>query len=179
MSWLDADATARMLVEPDGCIVWLNASAQRMVDQRTDVLQRRQNRLTSVRRPDHARLAAFLEGGGNRMLVLTPDGGGRALILRGAFVDGWTRPVAAMVLHEPPAPGAIVLADLRPHFGLTTAESNVATRLVNGQTVDGIAESTGVSAETVRTHVRKLYGKLDVGTREELFATLFPYMGAD
>ncbi len=53
-------------------------------------------------------------------------------------------------------------------FGLTPAESDVATAIAQGETPEAIGERRGVSLSTVRTQIRSVYEKLDVSRQTEL-----------
>jgi DNA-binding CsgD family transcriptional regulator len=70
-------------------------------------------------------------------------------------------------------------ADLSQAFGLTGSERDIAEALGSGLTAEGIADQFGISVKTVRTHIRHLYSKLDVSSREELFHKLAPFMMTD
>jgi DNA-binding CsgD family transcriptional regulator len=48
--------------------------------------------------------------------------------------------------------------------------------MVRGQSVTEIAEQLHKSVLTVRTHVKRAYGKLGVGSKEQLFATVMKLM---
>jgi DNA-binding CsgD family transcriptional regulator len=63
-----------------------------------------------------------------------------------------------------------VWADFAPHFDLTRSEAVVVKRLVAGQPASTVAEELGLSIETVRTHIRRIYNKLGISSREQLFA---------
>lgn len=56
--------------------------------------------------------------------------------------------------------------------GITQAEQRIAGQLVLGRTAGSIAADLDVSINTVRTHIRNIYSKLQCNSREELFATL-------
>ncbi|HEY2997140.1 MAG TPA: response regulator transcription factor [Acidimicrobiales bacterium] len=56
------------------------------------------------------------------------------------------------------------------HLGLTRREAELLTLLGQGVTPRGAAEQMGLSTETVRTHTRNLYRKLDVGDRASAVA---------
>ena len=51
---------------------------------------------------------------------------------------------------------------------LTAREQDVLARLVDSQTEAAIAEAFGVSAHTVRSHVKNLYAKLQVHSRAQV-----------
>jgi DNA-binding NarL/FixJ family response regulator len=56
------------------------------------------------------------------------------------------------------------------HLGLTRREAELLTLLGQGVTPRAAAEQMGLSTETVRTHTRNLYRKLDVGDRASAVA---------
>lgn len=56
--------------------------------------------------------------------------------------------------------------------GLSEREIEVLQLLVDGNTIDGIAEKLCVSFNTAKSHVRHVYTKLDVHSRKELLALL-------
>lgn len=51
--------------------------------------------------------------------------------------------------------------------GLTPREGDVLRLLARGLTYEEIGSSLDVSLNTIRTHVRSIYGKLDVTTKTE------------
>lgn len=53
------------------------------------------------------------------------------------------------------------------HPGLTTTELTVLKQLPSGRTTQQIADDLGVSINTVKTHMRGIYGKLGTSTRTE------------
>lgn len=57
-------------------------------------------------------------------------------------------------------------------YGLTQRESDVLPLLVKGFSLHGIAEHLGVSDNTVRTHMRNLYKKLGVHSRQDVLELL-------
>lgn len=68
-------------------------------------------------------------------------------------------PAAASTPASPPVPGA---------HALTPREREVYGWLVRGYSLATIARELGVSRGTVDTHVRHIYQKLGIHTREEL-----------
>ena len=53
-------------------------------------------------------------------------------------------------------------------YFLTEREASVLELLLAGRSVPYIAEQLCVSQNTVKTHVRHIYAKLDIHTRQEL-----------
>lgn len=57
-------------------------------------------------------------------------------------------------------------------YGLTIAESQVASELTRGETVSGIAKKRRVSVTTVRTQVRAIFHKTNVSRQADLIRLL-------
>lgn len=55
-------------------------------------------------------------------------------------------------------------------FGLTATEKKTALLMVEGLSAADIAQRSGVAVDTVRSHIRAIYSKLNVTTREQFFA---------
>jgi DNA-binding CsgD family transcriptional regulator len=62
--------------------------------------------------------------------------------------------------------------DFTTAYDLTNAEKRVASELVTAKTLAEIAEALGVSLETVRTHKRRIFLKMNISSRSGLFAIL-------
>lgn len=86
---------------------------------------------------------------------------------------------AAAGLYQPTAAVLIVDTEARPEldseilgelFLLTPAEARVTAKLGVGHSAEEIAEETGVSLETVRTHIRRVFSKTGTGRQGELIS---------
>src|SRR4051795_5894541 len=112
-----------------------------------------------------------------------PDGGqGGGNVVTAPGSDGWVTLHAS--LPGPPDDGrvAVVLeratgarsATVRLEaFGATVREREVATLLARGLSRAEIAETLVVSAHTVEDHVKNLYEKVGVASRQQLVARVF------
>ncbi|MEC4183622.1 helix-turn-helix transcriptional regulator [Adlercreutzia sp. R21] len=60
------------------------------------------------------------------------------------------------------------MAMVRDHYGLSARETEVAELIARGNTVAHIAELLVVSENTIRTHSKRIYTKLDIHKRQEL-----------
>lgn len=60
-------------------------------------------------------------------------------------------------------------------FALTPAEERIARMLTGGDGVEEIAADAAITVETARTHIRRIYNKVGVGSREHLTAVLLPF----
>jgi DNA-binding CsgD family transcriptional regulator len=68
------------------------------------------------------------------------------------------------------------LPDLGRLYGLTRTEQQVTRLMIQGQSVTEIGSRLNKSVLTVRTHVKRVYNKLDVRTKEQLFSTVMKLM---
>jgi DNA-binding CsgD family transcriptional regulator len=68
------------------------------------------------------------------------------------------------------------LPDLTRLFGLTRTEQKIVRLLMQGHSVRAIADQLGTSVLTARTHLKRTYAKVNVGTKEQLFSTLLKLM---
>lgn len=66
--------------------------------------------------------------------------------------------------------------DLALQFGLTLREEEILSALAERKHNPEIAKELFISEQTVKTHVRNLYRKLDIHSRDELFS-LFDGIG--
>ena len=64
------------------------------------------------------------------------------------------------------------MAAVRELYGLSAREAEVAELIARGNTVAHIAELLFVSENTVRTHAKHIYTKLDIHKRQELLDML-------
>ncbi|MDO5044623.1 MAG: LuxR C-terminal-related transcriptional regulator [Coriobacteriia bacterium] len=62
------------------------------------------------------------------------------------------------------------VAKLQNHYRLTERESEIAELIVRGYTVSAIAEKLYISENTVRSHSKHIYTKLDIHKKQELIS---------
>jgi DNA-binding NarL/FixJ family response regulator len=133
------------------------------------------------------------EGGTTRTIVLTGHVdkrqilealqlGARGVLLKDAVVAHLSACIRAVMqgqywLEGRPVQNLVqVLRDLaaqtapppRKTFGLTARELEVVTLITEGSTNKHIAETFGISEETVKRHLTNIFNKLGVGNRLEL-----------
>ena len=108
--------------------------------------------------------------------------GARGVVLKDAVVDHLSACVRAVMqgqywLEGRPVQNLVqVLRDLsaqtapppRKTFGLTTRELQVVSLITEGSTNKYIAQTFGISEETVKRHLTNIFNKLGVGNRLEL-----------
>lgn len=140
------DAELVLLYGANGRMLYVGGNTERLVEWR----------------PSIQRLAQALERGGPAVLA------GAAIDVR--RLDG-PEGVAHLVTLRPALP--VVLP---PEALLTPTQRQVAGYAAEGATVKEIADALGRHVETVRTHLREAYRRLDVGSRIDLARTLDGHM---
>jgi DNA-binding NarL/FixJ family response regulator len=93
------------------------------------------------------------------------------ITLHASLPDGPRTGRVAIVLERASGPQS---ATLRLEVsGVTSREREVATLLARGLSNLEIAETLVLSPHTVQDHIKSIYAKLDVGSRQELVARVF------
>lgn len=105
----------------------------------------------------------------------SPRVGAGALVFRIARLRLGSQFLLGVIFHRSDAPYGPVWADFSRVFGLTATEHRVARKLLDGLQVEGIAVDLNIAPGTARIHVRNLYGKLEVNSREAMFRLLLPF----
>nr|WP_312449112.1 helix-turn-helix transcriptional regulator [Brevundimonas naejangsanensis] len=175
-AWSKSCSRAAMIITPSLHLLWCNEEGRRLLDIDQD-LGEVGSRLSFSQRTGVFAFAAFLENLGDepRAWVLARrDGGGNCLIIRAVRIT--LGDADAFILAFSDTAGSRQLwADFGPALDLTSAETTLLKRLVDGATVTEAARDLGVSLETARTHVKRAYAKLGVSSREEMFAKISPF----
>ncbi|MBM3563858.1 MAG: helix-turn-helix transcriptional regulator [Alphaproteobacteria bacterium] len=114
---------------------------------------------------------------GVRSFPVRAPGGDQTLVahlvpIRLTARDIFVRCAAALVLTPVVAPSAPPVELVQSLFDLTPAEARVARNLVSGQSVDDMADASGVSHNTIRTHVRCVLQKTGCNRQSEVVALL-------
>ena len=123
----------------------------------------------SVGRADDASLVPFTLGSPDEKVfcfgaVLTREAFPSGLVAAFGLAEVWTEPLFAMVLlsaRDTHAAGRLV----HRNFGLTTAESRLAAKLLQGRRISDAAADLGMTASTARWHLRNIFSK--TGTRRQ------------
>ena len=90
----------------------------------------------------------------------------------GAVPLGVSQPAVAVLLVDPDISSAPSPELLRELFSLTPAEALVATKLAQGRDVQEIAEETGVTVDTIRTHLKRTFSKTATSRQGELISLI-------
>lgn len=173
MVWLGQDASPRLMVDVRLNILWRNDVGDELLAERHEI-ESINGFLRATNPAAQSDLALFVENASadlSTWQVARKDGRG-FLLLRAMRLDDETVGLTAV------RTGAEYMqrfADLDRAFKLTTSEHRVLTGLLAGEEADKLARLHGVSVETTRTHIRNVYAKMGVNSRERLFACALPF----
>lgn len=170
LGWCARFRTPAVMVGRDGSILWSNEAADALLTDR-EHLGVRGDRLVSMDPLQANSFRTFLDQDhdGPTLWVFHEDAD--PLIVVKEIIPGETG-LRGLTFHRGGGDIPYLWADFGPALGLTSSEVRIARKLVDGGRAGAIADEVGVGLETVRTHVRRIYNKLGVGSREELFARL-------
>jgi len=175
LQWLESVDTALLLVDSNLSIHWANPLARNWLKSNEPLCEirnqlhvgRSQQQLrTLLRRADKD-----LDG-----ISVRIDGRGAHLIVTARRISKKDEEAFYGLIARRTDQLDTKLLGVDEAFRLTSAEGRVLQELIRGQTAQSIAPRLGVSVETVRTHIRSVYTKLEVGSREALFMRLRPFM---
>ncbi|HXQ16832.1 MAG TPA: helix-turn-helix transcriptional regulator [Caulobacteraceae bacterium] len=174
--WFSQDAAARLVIARDFTVLAANGNAVALIES-SGVISLRDGALATRDRRSGAELNSIVADAGTSPRVGIVGAGGHSALLIDCLALGEDEesPVA-LVLRDLRASAQIECADLESMFGVTPGEHQVIVQLVKGHSSRDIAEEFGKSILTVRTHVKRAYGKIGVKTRGQLFAKLLPYL---
>ncbi len=174
--WFAQDGVARLVVGRDLTVLVLNRHGATLLEA-SGALCLRDGMLAPRDRRCAAELAAIMAlAGPTARTGVVGAGGGSMLLIDVQTLDGEPDGAVALALRDPGGQVQIECADLEPMFGVTPGEHQVIVQLVKGYSSREIAEQFGKSILTVRTHVKRAYGKIGVKTRGQLFAKLLPFL---
>ena len=149
-----------------GFVTWLARDQFALMDKKADQMLR--TALEAVERTPAAGVRSFP--------VRAPDRDGALVAhlipIRLSARDIFVRCAAALVLTPVAAPSAPPVELVQSLFDLTPAEARVARYLVSGQSVDDMTDASGVSHNTIRTHVRCVLQKTGCHRQSEVVALL-------
>lgn len=174
VEWLAGEAVPKLVISDILELLWANAAAQ-SGDGHGCELDLGSGFLTSRNRQCQSALARFALACGAEIatLCLPCDDARAHLLFRGREIGRRNgRRYIGVTFFRSDGNGSPHYADIEQVFGLTPSEHRVLLAMIEGETADAIAARTGVSVDTVRTHIRHIYGKLAVSSREGMFARI-------
>ena len=170
--WFAQDAAARLVVARDLTVRLANRNALALIEN-NPALALREGALTMRDRRLLSELAATVAAARPEPSCAVI---GAAVLVDAFALGAGPESAVALTLRDLRAAVRIECADLESVFSVTPGEHQVVVQLLKGFSSRDIAQEFGKSILTVRTHVKRAYGKIGVKTRGQLFAKLLPYL---
>lgn len=178
LAWLEDDDQPRLMCTEELVVVWANAAARDALASGGD-LELKDGQIALHERAHQAELGALVKNCDTQIatLVLSARDGDGHFLLRARRIeaDGVEGGRVCLTFLRSGASFQPRYADLERAFQLTPAEHRVLLKMAEGMNAEAIAEAKDLSIETVRSHIRSLYNKMSVTSREEIFARIRPF----
>ena len=156
---------ANQLIEKLGDFIgWRAKDRIALKDARADTLLR--DAIAMAHRDDTSAVRSFPVRNEDTAMIA------HVVPIRGSARDIFSHCAAMMMLTPVTRPEAPSVELIRSLFDLTPAEARIARGLAAGQTVKTMAEESGTSANTVRTHVNAVLTKTGYSRQADLVALL-------
>ena len=175
--WLERDPMPRVAVDRDLAVLWANPAA-RIFLRPPMPLYVEGDRLCFSAEADPARCHEMIRAADRerrRLAIISRDGE------RCNMFDVWS-PGADQPVFVKAAVGQplmdLTAAGLSDQYGLTRAEAAVAQHFMALKSPAQIAEELGVSVNTVRSHIRRIYAKLSVRSQAQFMRIAYAYSWA-
>lgn len=179
VTWLEESATPLVLLTENQRLIWANASAQELMTRhalridalgyvRSDVRETNL-KIQSVRRQVYEALQQRGTWKSGAAVLAFPEIADCRVELR-EMTAGENVLIGCSIMR-----GGQAVQDLTANlaqYGLTKTERKVVAMLAQGSTAAEISRANGGSLLTVRTHIKRIYAKMNVNSREKMFARL-------
>ena len=177
LTWLETDPVGRILVDDELRVLWSNGAAKRCFELDVD-LELRDGLLATYNRNHQQGLNNFLANVEEELqtyCVPCEDRDGHFLFRARQVAAHSGHRYLGVTFHRSGRNFIARYADLREAFQLTPSELKILDQMLDGSTADEISSAVGLSIDTVRSHIRNIYTKVGVKSRERLFARLHAY----
>jgi DNA-binding CsgD family transcriptional regulator len=175
-AWVNTDPRAKMLLSRTARIHWANDAAYRMVRE-GDAFRAVEDILVSGNPATAAILMRLLQDASldAARYAITPRDADRQWLLWAQQLIAGDDASIGFVAHRMAEPVSFE-AMLQIHR-LTPCETQIMKMMLAGLETGKIAQKQDISIETLRTHIKHAYRKLDVKSRGELFAKAIDFAG--
>lgn len=178
-SWVDADPIPHAIIDRCLRLHWRNRAAIALLEGSLE-LQEQEDRLVALQPDNQARLKLFAAHAGSdaaSSMVILPVKDDY-LIIRGRLIGTGLRDERIGLMFFSARhfiDRSIITDDVKDIYRLTNGEHKILSAMMSGMNAEQISGSLEISLETVRTHIRRIYSKTGVRSREALFAQLQPF----
>lgn len=179
LGWLGVGTTARLMFDSQFRIRWANEAAREVLDAR-GWIESKDGVLTVAQSPGAPALGAEVARLGEGDIFVgsyaSPIEGGQVVMVVRQLPSGeGGHRLYGLELRRRSDIESVRYTGYRSWFGITQAEDRVLQQLLKGHNVEKCAANLELSVDTVRSHVRQLYNKMNVSSREALFHAIMPF----
>ena len=184
---LDGLSIGIILLDDRGRILIINKAAKRTLDQNDGLAMRREG-LAAGTATEHQSLWSLIGAAGSttkkegfspgaQIGIVRPSGKRPLSLLvmpssANAFPPEAGRPAVIIFVSDPEQQTQTIPGAFAQAYALTVAESRVAERLMQGETLVQAAVELGVSHNTARTHLQRIYQKTETSHQGDLVRLL-------
>lgn len=172
--WSASFPTPTVLLHSDLRIIWRNSAAEDMLAGKAP-FSASGGSLLFADRSLAAEFKRRLGGLTGPDAWIYPDDGDFWILRVDPLAPDGHEPAAAVMFYCHRPSTHYVWADFGRVFGLTRSEAEIVKGLVGGASAEELADGLEVSIETVRTHIKRTYAKMNVKNREQMFALLMQF----
>lgn len=176
--WADVEQRARIIIDSSFTIHWTNHIADQALASGRDLIDRN-GRLEPAIATANDEFRAFMTSAGHDLSCLAlerKDGDGHFIIFTQKLADLGNQRIYGIAFRGSGGDFEPQWADVSRTFQLTPTEAKVLRLLLDGHVAEKAAAQLSITAETVRSHIRKIYSKMSVSSREQLFRKVAPFL---
>ena len=172
---LDRLSVGVVFLDQQGRILAINREAQRVLDRNDGLASTKSGLRAALSSENRDLRAAIAAPAGGTMLISRPSGKRPLLLLvspvgKHAFPPEIRRPSIIVFITDPErTPGTLPAARA---YGFTAAEARIAGLLAQGETLVRAASRLGITHNTARTHLQRIYRKTGAAHQGELVRLL-------
>ena len=171
------DLVARLIVSDHLAVRWSNLAASRLIETVAG-LETRDDKLILESRASTESLRRFVRASdaGMSSLCLCLGDGEHLLCAAMRLGAASGERLTGLTLRSTAQAMPLASAALQVAFRLTGAERRIVELLFVGRTAEEISDRLRISVGTVRVHIRHIYDKTQVASREAMFHKLMPFV---
>lgn len=175
--WAKLESRLRMLLTEDMALIWVDPRIHALLLAEWS-LSLRCGRLFGGSQRARQILRDFIPTLGCELSVASfpsKHANRKSLIVLGRIIDHAGQTLVGLELKGANGNTDYRCPGVREAFGLTVAEERVVQQLLDGRTAAMIATELRITLDTTRSHIRQIYSKIGVNSREALFNQLRAY----
>ena len=175
-TWMSHDVVARLVVDDSLTVRWYNIAAVRLLGSVAGLEIKGDKFCSSNREPAQSfrRFIGSPVTDASSLCLCLADGH-HLLCWAIRFTGASGERLTGLTMRSTVQAIALASPALQAAFMLTAAERRIVELLFVGRTAEEVGERLGTSVGTVRVHIRHIYDKLQVASREAMFHKIMPF----